>query len=273
MKLTNNTIKKTMNILEERKTVKENFSRMDSLQGSNAMEKAFAAVDLNTLMGIARPYLNDDEKEILKDEMLKIVMVLPNAELEEIYDTVVASVKGARSNQMKLQEGIIKATLKVLSERNQVEEGLLDRIKKGLGMSAKAKDNDQDVETAPETVQTPEIELFNPRLKLNDVTDEHLKVAADKIQRKHLSSLKSFERFTKTTMDKLSHDKEQTGKFAKLANYIYMEDYINIDHDATERDNAKEKEREDREYRRKRDAKSQAKKDRDTDYLRNIGRI
>ena len=267
MKLTNNTIKKTMNILEERNTVKENFSRMASLQGSNAMEKAFAAVDLNTLMGIARPYLNDDEKEILKDEMLKIVMVLPNAELEEIYDTVVASAKG------ELQEGTIKATLKVLSERNQVEEGLLDRIKKGLGMSTKAKDNDQDVDTAPETVQTPEIELFNPRLKLNDVTDEHLKVAADKIQRKHLSSLKSFERFTKTTMDKLSHDKEQTGKFAKLANYIYMEDYINIDHDATERDNAKEKEREDREYRRKRDAKSQAKKDRDTDYLRNIGRL
>ena len=94
MKLTNSTIKKTMNILEERNTVKENFSRMDALQGSNAMEKAFAAVDLNTLMSIALPYLNDDEKEILKDEMLKIVMVMPDAELEEIYDTVVASVKG-----------------------------------------------------------------------------------------------------------------------------------------------------------------------------------
>lgn len=186
---------------------------------------------------------------------------------------------------MKLTNNTIKKTMNILEERKtvkvasvkgatrQVEEGLLDRIKKGLGMSAKAKDNDQDVETAPETVQTPEIELFNPRLKLNDVTDEHLKVAADKIQRKHLSSLKSFERFTKATMDKLSHDKEQTGKFAKLANYIYMEDYINIDHDAMERDNAKEKEREDREYRRKRDAKAQAKKDRDTDYLRNIGRI
>ena len=99
MKLTNNTIKKTMNILEERKTVKENFSRMDALQGSNAMEKAFAAVDLNTLMSIARPYLNDDEKEILKDEMLKIVMVMPDAELAEIYDTVVASAKGQISEE------------------------------------------------------------------------------------------------------------------------------------------------------------------------------
>ena len=99
MKLTNNTIKKTMNILEERKTVKENFSRMDALQGSNAMEKAFAAVDLSTLMSIARPYLNDDEKEILKDEMLKIVMVMPDAELAEIYDTVVASAKGQISEE------------------------------------------------------------------------------------------------------------------------------------------------------------------------------
>ena len=94
MKLTNNTIKRTMNILEERNTVKENFSKMDALQGSNAMEKAFAAVDLNTLMSIALPYLNDDEKEILKDEMLKIVMVIPDAELEEIYNTVVARAKG-----------------------------------------------------------------------------------------------------------------------------------------------------------------------------------
>jgi hypothetical protein len=95
MKLTKNIIRASINTLKERKTVKENFSRMDSLQGSNAMEKAFAAVDLNTLMSIARPYLNDDEKEILKDEMLKIVMVLPDAELAEIYDTVVASAKGA----------------------------------------------------------------------------------------------------------------------------------------------------------------------------------
>jgi len=58
------------------------------------MEKAFAAVDLNTLMSIALPYLNDDEKEILKDEMLKIVMVMPDAELAEIYDTVVAGGSG-----------------------------------------------------------------------------------------------------------------------------------------------------------------------------------
>jgi hypothetical protein len=68
----------------------EEFSRMDSLQGSSAMEKAFAAVDLSTLMSIALPYLNDDEKEILKDEMLKIVMVIPDAELGDVYDAVVA---------------------------------------------------------------------------------------------------------------------------------------------------------------------------------------
>jgi hypothetical protein len=92
--LTESTIKKTINTLKERNTVKENFSKMDALQGSNAMEKAFAAVDLNTLMSIALPYLNDDEKEILKDEMLKIVMVIPDAELEEIYNTVVARAKG-----------------------------------------------------------------------------------------------------------------------------------------------------------------------------------
>jgi|TARA_R110000787_G_scaffold74152_6_gene165001 hypothetical protein len=95
MKLTKNLIRASINTLKERNMVKENFSRMDSLQGSNAMEEAFAAVDLSTLMSTALPYLNDDEKEILKDEMLKIVMVLPNAELEEIYDTVVASAKGA----------------------------------------------------------------------------------------------------------------------------------------------------------------------------------
>lgn len=90
MKLTKNLIRASINTLKERNMVKENFSRMDALQGSNAMEEAFAAVDLGTLMSTALPYLNDDEKEILKDEMLKIVMVLPNAELAEIYDTVVA---------------------------------------------------------------------------------------------------------------------------------------------------------------------------------------
>jgi hypothetical protein len=90
----------------------ENFSRMDALQGSNAMEQAFAAVDHGTLVKIMIPYLNADELRILKDleqthygsnkpfplpnlkdEILKIVMALPDAELEEIYDTVVAGLE------------------------------------------------------------------------------------------------------------------------------------------------------------------------------------
>jgi phage tail sheath gpL-like len=93
MKLSNNTINKTKDILKERMAVKENFTRMDALQGSNEMETAFAAVNLETLTRIAMPYLDEEEKGILKDELLKIVMLIPDAELEDIYDEVVANIK------------------------------------------------------------------------------------------------------------------------------------------------------------------------------------
>jgi phage tail sheath gpL-like len=93
MKLSNNTINKTKGILKERMAVKENFTRMDALQGSNEMETAFAAVNLETLTRIAMPYLDEEEKGILKDELLKIVMLIPDAELEDIYDEVVANIK------------------------------------------------------------------------------------------------------------------------------------------------------------------------------------
>ena len=93
MKLTNNTINKTKSILKERMAVEEKFTRMDALQGSKQMETAFAAVDLVTLTRIAMPYLDNEERDILKDELLKIVMLIPNAELEEIYDEVIANIK------------------------------------------------------------------------------------------------------------------------------------------------------------------------------------
>ena len=93
MKLTNNTINKTKDILKERMAVEEKFTRMDALQGSKQMETAFAAVDLVTLTRIAMPYLDNEERDILKDELLKIVMLIPNAELEEIYDEVIANIK------------------------------------------------------------------------------------------------------------------------------------------------------------------------------------
>ena len=107
----------------------ENFSRMDALQGSNAMEKAFAAVGLDTLMSIALPYLNDDEKEILKDEMLKIVMVMPDAELEEIYDTVVASAKGQVSEGEGNVENNEVNRMKLI---RAIAEGLPDDQKPGF---------------------------------------------------------------------------------------------------------------------------------------------
>lgn len=93
MKLTNNTINKTKSILKERMAVEEKFTRMDALQGSKQMETAFAAVDLVTLTRIAMPYLDNEERDILKDELLKIVMLIPDAELEEIYDEVIANIK------------------------------------------------------------------------------------------------------------------------------------------------------------------------------------
>ena len=107
----------------------ENFSRMDALQGSNAMEKAFAAVGLDTLMSIALPYLNDDEKEILKDEMLKIVMVMQDAELEEIYDTVVASAKGQVSEGEGNVENNEANRMKLI---RAIAEGLPDDQKPGF---------------------------------------------------------------------------------------------------------------------------------------------
>ena len=154
MKLTNSTIKKTMNILEERNTVKENFSRMDALQGSNAMEKAFAAVDLNTLMSIALPYLNDDEKEILKDEMLKIVMVIPDAELAEIYDTVVASVKGQVTEEESVDE-----------IRYDPGMSFAEKVRKRLGMVTKADRQKakerQDAQIARDYGPTPALSLIH----------------------------------------------------------------------------------------------------------------
>jgi len=174
MKLTNNTIKKTMNILEERKTVKENFSRMDALQGSNAMEKAFAAVDLSTLMGIARPYLNDDEKEILKDEMLKIVMVLPDAELAEIYDTVVASVKGQVSEEESVDE-----------VRYDPGMSFAEKVRKRLGMVTKADRQKakerQDAQIAKDYGPTPASAKTNSKFK--DHGGDMAKKIASKPQR------------------------------------------------------------------------------------------
>lgn len=93
MKLTNSTINKTKDILKERMPVEEKFTRMDALQGSKQMETAFSAVNLETLTRIAMPYLDEEEKDILKDELLKIVMLIPDAELEEIYDEVIANIK------------------------------------------------------------------------------------------------------------------------------------------------------------------------------------
>lgn len=93
MKLTNSTINKTKDVLKERMLAEEKFTRMDALQGSKQMETAFAAVDLNTLTRIAIPYLDEEERDILKDELLKIVMLIPDAELEEIYDEVIANIK------------------------------------------------------------------------------------------------------------------------------------------------------------------------------------
>ena len=101
------------------------------------MEKAFAAVDLSTLMSIALPYLNDDEKEILKDEMLKIVMVIPDAELGDVYDAVVAQGvdeastdkhddnPALKGGQDSLPDELQKA---IIGDEKEVEEAVEDDI-------------------------------------------------------------------------------------------------------------------------------------------------
>ncbi len=136
----------------------ENFSRMDALQGSNAMEKAFAAVGLDTLMSIALPYLNDDEKEILKDEMLKIVMVMPDAELEEIYDTVVASATG------QFNEGAAEQ-----SAMEHQNKKIKDMVEKALGLRDPEEVPDAEWDDSPESDFADAAHMEDPQFneKLN----------------------------------------------------------------------------------------------------------
>tara|TARA_R110001599_G_scaffold16597_12_gene67300 strand:+ start:3145 stop:3915 length:771 start_codon:yes stop_codon:yes gene_type:complete len=256
MKLTNNTIKKTMNILEERKTVKENFSRMDSLQGSNAMEKAFTAVDLSTLISTALPYLDEEEKEILKYELLKIVMVLPDAELAEIYDTVVASAKGVSERKEQISEKISdeeKAAMDAVRNKNYDNLGQGGSGEIYLDKDGIYKDRGDEMsfgEKARTAMGMPS-RLDKRRAK----------------NRELFASPENQERIAKFVADKKREPERQA------ARRQFQIDREQEEYSRNKERAKKEKEREDREYHRMKDAEDQAKKDRDTDYLRNIGRI
>ena len=206
MNLTNNTIKKTMNILEERKTVKENFSRMDALQGSNAMEKAFAAVDLSTLIKTALPYLDEEEKEILKYELLKIVMVIPDAELAEIYDTVVASAKGQVSEEESVDE-----------IRYDPGMSFAEKVRKRLGMVTKADRQKakerQDARIARDYGPTPASAKTNSKFK------DHGGDVAKKIASKPRRSLADVE---KDIEDRQKRDRKKRKEQERLNSKEYL---------------------------------------------------
>ena len=101
----------------------ENFTRMDALQGSGEMESVFAQVDVASLAKIAAPYLEDNEKELAKQGLIDIIMGIPDAELEEIYQLVKASL--AEESSLSINE---KKILNIMIQEGIISEGVMGDI-------------------------------------------------------------------------------------------------------------------------------------------------
>lgn len=176
---------------------------------------------------------------------------------------------------MKLTESTIKTTLKVLSERKeQISEKISDE-EKAADIAVTKKNYDNFGEGGYGEIYLDKDGIYKDRgleMSFGEKARTSMGIPGrnDKARaksRERLASPERQERIAKFVADKKREPERQAARRQSQL------DRRAAEYSRNKERAKKEREKEDERWHRMKDAKSQAKKDRDTDYLRNIGRL
>lgn len=95
----------------------QNFTRMGTAQDSGELEDALNSISLNKLYKIVVPYMEDEERarvsatsrDNLRALLIDIVKSMPDAEGEEIFDMVSASLASRKDRHQRNKRFLSKS--------------------------------------------------------------------------------------------------------------------------------------------------------------------